>query len=259
MKTICFPIIITIFFLLSSCSLYVPTVVNAPVFTDKNELQLAGFAGSSGTDIQLSYSASDHLAFALNFNHTNVTWENLGIFEPAGSYEYNFNNTNLDVLSGYYSHINHFMQWGFYGSLGTGYNNGVSATKNSIMEISSKTNSVKLFIQPQFSIYTKFAELTFSTRILNNYYITGFKVKEENNYKNVSQLFFEPVMTGKIGLPFVKFIIQAGISVPVLNNIPFQNKEGDWGSGYFYTHNYYPYILSMGWQFRLSDIWKKKP
>lgn len=65
-------VLFSLFLLFSSCGVYRQNVVNTPVFTAKNELQVGAYCGSNGLDGQLSYSLTNSIGLILNYNDIGV-------------------------------------------------------------------------------------------------------------------------------------------------------------------------------------------
>jgi hypothetical protein len=207
---------------LNSCApLYIPNVVNAPMLSEKNDLNAAINFGLSGTDVQTAYAITDNIGIMVNGSFMNETSDTINdnyhkhIFVEAGA--------------GYYKTFGKFIQFETYGGYGIGRINSYQTSG----EFSSFADTYvnRFFVQPAIGFKSNYFELAFAPRT-----ICAF-VSQENVSK--TGLFIEPTLLLKAGSPMVKVVAQFGLSY-MLND-------------YSNSFNYEPFLFSFGLQFSLRS------
>ena len=199
--------ILLVMFTFSACApAYIPNVINTPLLSNEKEIQTAVYSGVSGFDPQLSYALTDHVGLMLN-----------------GS----FSNQSSDTTDDFHKH--QFVEWGagYYTKLGVngrfeafggiGYGNLQTYWENSLWKPYTTVKNIRFFIQPTIGSTTDILDASFSTRVvLIDIY--------QGSY-NSTGIFFEPVLTAKLGYKYVKAVAQLGYSLPLnQSHIDFVNE-----------------------------------
>jgi hypothetical protein len=202
---------------------YIPNVVNTPLLTGKNDLNLAVYTSTAGFDAQSSFAVTDQIGIMANGSWADRTSDSSNnfhkhaFFEGGLGYYSRFGNSGVaDVYAGYgYGWVESNYDVGFY----TDYANATIS---------------RIFIQPGVGAVTDIFDGSFSSRLVMVTISQG----------NVSETgyFIEPVLTGKVGYKYVKFVAQMGMS------IPFDKDQFDF--------EYQPFMISLGMQVNLGTIFK---
>jgi len=215
MKTIY--IILSILFLASCSPAYIPNMVNAPIFSNKNELQIKVNGSSGGVDPQLSYAITNHLGVMVNGNFGSYTDENTGI-----TTRHKF----AEIGAGYYTNNKGRFVFAFFGGAGAGETEGEFETDNGLSITQASLN--RIFVQPaigwvtdifDFSLATRFSHVNLSPQL--------------QSPLNTSSLMFEPALNLGLGYKYVKLHTQLGFSVPMgdPNNLGFSYQPVVFGIG----------------------------
>lgn len=202
---------------------YVPNVVNTPMLTERNDLNLAVYTGTAGFDMQGSFAISDNIGIMVNGSLADRTNDSTDNYHKHAFFEF---------APGYYTKFGSSGVVEIYGGYGQGW---VDSYYNSSIFLNySKANISRVFIQPGVGATTSVFDGNFSSRL----------VLVTINQDNISEtgFFLEPVLTGKIGYKWFKFVAQMGLSVPFnSNDIHFE---------------YQPFMISLGMQLNLGTIFK---
>jgi hypothetical protein len=183
LKAIC---ILLIVFLAYSCKTgYVPSGVNTPMLTQKNQVSGTADALFIG-DIQGAYSITNHLLVLGDISSSFAT------DNPTGAYSY---------------------------SGGAGYFNTFS--KKQIIEVIagggqgfSDYQYNKFYFQTTYAKSDENFEFGFTTRgVMANY--PSVKLQNGNTI-STNDFFIEPVGTFRVGAPNIKFHMQLGLSLPLV-------------------------------------------
>ena len=192
---------VIVFTLCSCSSAYVPTSVEVPIFKEKGEVNASIQTGTCGIiDPHLSVSLTDHVALMFN-----------------GSY----GNSSSDSSDNYHYHLTGEFGIGYYENFGSvgfcqffaGY--GISQVKSNfdfwdndgIADNSTNAYMQKLFIQPSVGITYPFIDLAFTPRMTYLHIDVNEVIRDD--------VFFEPVLTLKMGSPNFKLTGQGGFSIPM--------------------------------------------
>jgi len=221
MKIVLFLAILTAAFYQACAPAYVPNVVNSPMIHSGKSLNASVHGGTSGVDIQSAYSPLEHWGLMMNGSFMNEKNENSDdyhqhIFVEAGS--------------GYYLRLGKFGLIDAYG--GTGIGRISSLQTSGILGSEAHDMVARAFVQPSLSFVSNYFQTSFSFRTVMVYiwqdeaHDTGY--------------FFEPTLTIKFGLPRVKLVAQAGLSLPVNKNVV--------------SFNYEPFLVSVGLQAQIPSM-----
>jgi hypothetical protein len=210
--------------IITSCTpAYIPNRVNTPLLSNSGEIQASVSTGISGFDPQISYAITDHIGVMANgsfADRSNDTTDNFHI--------HNF----FELGGGYYDKLEDVGRYGLYG--GFGFGNVETEFDNDIFSKRTDANLLRYFIQPSIGVVTDVFDASFATRVaLVN---TKIKDSELNNPKG-NDLYFEPVLTTRLGYKYVKFLFQVGLSFRVMSSD--------------LKPEYQPVILNLGLQFTL--------
>jgi hypothetical protein len=212
-----------VLFAASCAPAYIPNVANTPLLTGKNDLNLAIYTGTAGFDAQGSFAINDNIGFMVNgswADRTNDSTENYhkhAFFEAAPGYFTRFGNSGVvEIYGGYgYGWVDSYYDVGFF----TNY-------ADAIMN--------RFFIQPGVGVVTDIFDGSFSSRVV--------MITISQDQVSETGYFLEPVLTGKLGYKYVKFVAQLGLSVP------FNSEK--------ITFEYQPFMISLGMQINLGTIIK---
>jgi hypothetical protein len=223
-KQLIHSILAFIILIINSCApVYVPSVVNAPLLTNKNEVQAAINFGTSGVDPQLAYAVSNHIGLMLNGSFANVTSDTTNNF-----HKHQF----VEIGTGYYTNFGTRGKFETFGGIGFGK---LKAEYDNSMWISrSYVSCTRAFIQPTVGFTTKVFDGSVSSRIV----MVNLHQESGSN----TGYFLEPVVTAKLGYDHIKAIMQLGFSLPMNS-----------GKTVF---NYQPVLLSVGIQTDFGKIFK---
>lgn len=217
-------IVITILFQYSCAPVYVPTVINQPLFTGKGDFKASLHGGISGWDLQSAYALTDHIGVMA-----------MGSFEDFKSDENDDYHKHLfgEVGGGYFNTLGPFGRLEVYGGGGIGKIN----VQNGSGYLEDYSNAIlgKVFIQPGIGISSDYVDLSFASRFV------WADILDESVHHN--RFFYEPAITGKVGYKKVKGVLQVGFSAPL------GEKTLDFA--------YQPFIISFGIQANFNLLKKK--
>ncbi len=204
--------------------LYVPNVVNTPLFSNKNEFQAAIHFGTAGFDPQLAYAITNNIGIMANGsfeifenNDTTLTFPHKHSFGEMGI--------------GYFTKLTSTQRFEVYGGYGIGtikYQIGDNSTP-----IEAKINTNRFFIQPAYGITMEHFDFSVASRII---WISG-----EGSVQKYNTSFWEPAVTVRAGGRNVKGVVQLGLS------IPFQQID---------YIEYEPILFSVGVQASFGEIFE---
>jgi hypothetical protein len=223
-RQLIFSAITLIILIFNSCApVYVPSVVNAPLLTNKGEVQASLHAGTSGIDPQFTYALSNHVGMMLNASAANNTSDSTDNFHKHQFVEFG---------SGYFTNLGTRMKFETFGGIGIGklqaeYDNNLWISKSDV-------NFTRFFIQPTIGFTTKIFDAGISSRFVL------INLHQESD--SSTGYFVEPVLTGKLGYDHLKVIMQLGFSYPL-------------NSGQI-SFNYQPLLISLGIQANFGKIFK---
>ena len=203
-------IILSLF--LTSCYVYVPNVINAPLLSNKGEVQANLNIGESGFDPQISAAVSDYVGVMVNgsfrFNNNNSTTGEIHNFVEAGA--------------GYYTKFENIGRFEIYGGAGVGNLTANNANFWTSTEPEIHVKTFRLFLQPDIGVKTNYFEASFAPRLV----LLNLDMGRENS----TNFFIEPAITVKGGAKNIKIVFQAGCSIP---------------TGMYYDNFYDPLIMSV--------------
>ncbi len=197
----------------SSCSVYVPNGINAPMFAKKGEAQVAGNVGS-GVNVQAAYAVTDHVGIMANgyFNNSTVTLNNDDTRKGSGKL--------FEAGVGYFNKSESGFAFETYAGAGFGnltIDRSIVSTKaNKTFE----TSATKFFVQPTVGYSSKHFEVGFTPRFSMLKYTkptTTYTAAELSADKFVAieqtnWMFIEPTLTIRGGGEKLKAQIQVGRS-----------------------------------------------
>jgi hypothetical protein len=244
-------ITVSILYFSLNAQIYKSNSVFALQAKDKNTGKIAADIGLFGINPKFSYSFWEHYTSSMNFS----------VFKNNNK-EYLFG----ELSGGYYKKM--WEKGVFELNIGTGYgkakgdvriyldtlieNNNQAVTnlinvlpgllddEVEIIDIYTENNILRFFAQPSIGYSSKFIELSFAMRIS---FIHSNITKPYETKNNM--LFADPVGTFGFGYDAIMLYIQAGFSVPV-----------------YVSHDhaflsYDPILLSMGFAYRIGNLYKK--
>jgi len=217
-------------FIIYSCSPeYLPNKINTPLFEDKGEIQGSVSRGISGTDAQLAYALTDHIGVMANTSFNSQTSDTTDNF-----HKHNFAEFGI----GYYSNVTDNAVVSIYG--GYGFGDVKSYTENNLIDNNTTDADLKrIFIQPSFGVTTDYFDASLAPRfVLMDVKYSDELLNESSGYHPI----IEPVVTTRFGFKNVKFITQAGLS------LPFNGEKLDF--------DIQPFIFSVGLHLNFDLITK---
>jgi opacity protein-like surface antigen len=223
-------LLISLVFVTFSCSPeYLPNKVNTPLFEDKGEIQGSISRGISGTDAQLAYAVTDHIGVMANTSFRSQTSDTTDNF-----HKHNF----VEFGAGYYSNVTDNAVFSIYG--GYGFGDVKSYTENNLVDDNTTNADLhRIFIQPSFGVTTDYFDASIAPRfVLMDAKYNEKALNESSGYHPI----IEPVVTTRFGFKNVKFITQAGLS------IPFKGEKLDF--------DIQPFIFSVGLHLNFDLITK---
>ncbi|MBK8944518.1 MAG: hypothetical protein IPM32_04520 [Ignavibacteriae bacterium] len=189
----------------NSCApIYVPNIVNVPLFTKKDEAIINANYGTNGINFQGAYSIFDNFAVQINTENreSNINAKDkkrINANNPQNKLNY------YETAFGYYYPFNETMVLEIFGGGGLGNS---SALDNYNIFSKDKTYAegefYKMFIQGDVGSKMKFFEGGIAFRFA---YLEFTKYKFENFEftGKPSSIFFEPAIFERLGGPYFKF------------------------------------------------------
>jgi len=211
-----------------SCSPeYLPNMASTPLFENKGELQANVGAGISGIDAQLAYAVTDHIGVMSNTSFQKQTSDTADDF-----HRHNF----AEFGVGYYNSISDRATISVYGGYGLG--NVKSKVDNNLIDNDvTDADFNRIFLQPSIGVTTKHFDASFAPRLV--FVDVDYDEEVLNEAKGYHPI-IEPVITTRFGFEYVKFITQAGLS------LPFNSEKLDF--------DIQPFIFSVGVHLNLDLI-----
>jgi hypothetical protein len=218
-----FLLFVSFILILGSCApAYVPNVLNAPMLTNKNEVQVALHAGTSGFDPQVAYAITNHIGVMANASFMDQTSDTTDSYHKHGFIEFG---------AGYYT--NFAKRFKFETFAGAGFGKIEAEYDNGSWTSFSQADIKRYFVQPTLGITSKVIDFGISARI------ALVNLKQQTN--TISGLMFEPAATLKLGWDHLKAVAQVGISAPFNKDINF---------------NYQPFLISLGLQANFGKVFQ---
>ena len=216
-------------FLLLVCSCapaYVPNKVNAPLLTNKGELQASISFGTSGIDPQLAYALTDNIGLMANASFLDMTSDESS---TSDAYHRHF---FIEFGPGYYKNLQNGFKFETFTGAGFGKING--EYENTLWTSRVDVKNTRFFLQPSFGYTSKLLDIGLSTRFV----VVSFIQSTETN----TGVFIEPAITLKLGWDHVKIVGQIGLAYPL-------NEED-------MHFVYQPGLVSLGLQGNFGKIFK---
>jgi len=216
-----------------SCSpVYIPNTVNAPLLSNKGEVQASVNIGISGIDPQLAVAVTENIGLMLN-----ASFYDMNNTDPDG-----YKNGRLFIEGGigYYKPFYSDIRFETFGGFGVGEINGYF--ENNVFSGHGASQYRRVFIQPDIGFCTDVFDISLAGRLcFVNIVLTSDSLRQFS--RNTFDPFFEPTITVKVGYKYVKFVTQFGVSFPLRS------------ATYHYDqvyYNYVPIIFSVGLQLNLG-------
>ncbi len=186
--------------LVYSCApAYVPNKVNAPLLTNKGELQVSANFGTSGFDPQLAYAVTDNIALMANGSFMNTT------SDTSSSSDFYHKHTFFELGPGYYRNLRNGFKFETF--TGIGFGKVSSEYDNNLWSNKTEVNITRFFLQPSFGYTSKVLDIGISARLV-------FVNLVQSSINNAGIL-LEPVLTAKLGWDHIKITGQLGLAYPV--------------------------------------------
>jgi len=222
-RNLFFLLFVSVILILNSCApAYVPNVINAPLLTNKGEIQVALHAGTSGFDPQAAYAITNHFGIMANASFMDQTSDSTDSYHKHGFIEFG---------AGYFTNFARRFKFEVFG--GAGFGKIAAYYENEDWDSFSQADVTRYFLQPSLGITSKVIDFGVSTRLA----LVNMKQAESS----ITELMIEPALTLKVGWDHLKAVAQVGISAPVSSAITF---------------NYQPFMISLGLQGNFGKIFQ---
>lgn len=214
---------------LTSCApIYIPNIVHAPLFSEKNDADLQIGMGTSGYDVQAAYAPANYLGLMVN-----SSFQNRGVSDTSSFHKHEF----VEAAVGYYGKIDEAGRYECY----LGYGNGEAKSYSPDFYGLVTGSYNRFFLQPSIGAKMDVFEGAFSLRVA---YVDMYRISKNVQYNRseLNSFYFEPVLTAKVGYKFVKFFVQGGLSLPIENSLKYTDS---------------PILLNFGLNFSFSKAYLK--
>ncbi len=176
----------------SSCApSYVPNATNAPLLSEKGELQMTTWVGTAGFDPQVAYAVGDHMGLMLNGSFASRDSDSTNNF-----HRHRF----IEAGIGYFTKIGNLGRFEAYG--GYGFGDLQANFENSLWTSSTNVTNNRIFIQPTVGISTDVFEAGFTPRLV--------WVSLDQAGNSSSGVFIEPVEPLNSDLKTLKLLLSLG-------------------------------------------------
>jgi hypothetical protein len=214
---------VSVIMILDSCApAYVPNVLNAPLLTNKGEVQAAIHMGTSGFDPQFAYAITNHIGVMANASFMDETSDSTDSYHKHGFIEFG---------AGYFTNFARRFKFETFG--GAGFGKISALYDNDLWTTLSQVDVKRYFIQPTLGITSKVIDFGISARF------ALVNMKQET--KSTTGLMFEPAATLKLGWDHIKVVAQVGVSAPMTKDVEF---------------DYQPFLISLGLQANFGKIFQ---
>ncbi len=195
-----------------SCSpTYLPNSVNAPLLSNKGELQTDFHFGSSGTDIQAAIGITNHIGLMVNTSFAKRFKDDDDWFHR---------HRYAEIALGYYYPITQSARFEIFGGIGKG-----KVTRRNVFDqitpetIEASGFFTKGFLQIDIGGTSDYLDGGLSLR---HSLVNFFRYEDANyiSYGNENGFFVEPALFLQVGYGNVKLSSEIGLSLPY-NNIEF--------------------------------------
>lgn len=229
--------------LFSCAPAYIPNAFNAPLMKDKNEINVSGYAGTSGLDAQASASIVKHVAVMCNYSYANR--KKTGI-DSTGFRKHDF----IEGAFGFYASPKEkktcLEVWA-----GAGWgSSGAKADRGGLFN--SKGDIVlgyynRYFLQVDYGFRSRIVEVGFAIRGTYVNFTNLYNVTSDRTYRGLDNVYVEPAGFVRVGAPFLKFSFQLG---GILRTSALTDTNP-----HFTTQ---PFYMTVGIHFTLNRKWEEK-
>jgi len=223
MKKIILPALAVLFLFSCSSFIYYPNGVNAPLLSEKKEMQFAAGIKGFGGDIRSAFALTDHLGLQLNANILNVTNTELGTRYRNGNYY-------GEAAVGMFTPLRPRLVLEGYLGAGSGISFSEDLDRNSLRT----TNYNKLYLQQDIGFRTRYFDAGIAVR---EAFVDAWRTRIDgvDQEERAMDVFIEPLIFLAVGFEKFKINAQAGLSY----------SQFDW------INMYAPFIFSVGVESRL--------
>lgn len=205
-------LLFSLIILSESCApIYIPSDINAPLFTNEGEAVLSLNYGSNGFNYQAAYALSENLAFQINGQSMsqdvdNDTKQSTRISDPKQTISYH------EAAFGFFNSINESTVIEIFA--GFGFGNASAFDKYNIFtsdKIYAEGEYYKLFLQADIGAKMKFLEGGFAIRLAELHY-NDLRFENYEFTGEPNSIFFEPALFLRLGGPNFKVKTQIGFA-----------------------------------------------
>lgn len=189
--------------------LYVPNTVHSPMLEEQGEVQVGGYLGSSGIDLQGAVAVSDHIGAAAGFSYADQDRDAEEEVDDPDLHRHRFGEMSL----GYFTEVGQYGRVELY----CGYGRGWAEARDDYEFFSSETITLRgrydrLFLQPAVGVQAGPLHLYGAVRLARvNFY--EFEEDGQIASENKRELFAEPALGAGLGTSGLRFDFQAGNSM----------------------------------------------
>lgn len=189
---------------------YVPNTVHSPMLEGQGEVQVGGYLGSSGIDLQGAVALTDHVGVSADFSYADQEQE--AEDESIGSDVHNHRFGEVGL--GYFTDAGEAGRFEVYGGYGRG---SAEATDEyeffGSQSVTATGRYDRFFLQPAMGITVGPLTLNGAIRLVRVRFFE-FETSREIFSENRAQFFVEPAGGVQIGTRTVRFGTQIGVSQP---------------------------------------------
>lgn len=193
--------------LMGCAPIYVPNTVHSPMLEEQGEVQVGGYLGSSGIDVQAAVALSDHVGASADFSYANQEQDEDALFS-ADEHNHRFG----EVGVGYFTDLSAVARFEVYG----GYGIGRAKARDDYEFITSGTVTAtgrydRFFLQPAMGIAAGPLHLNGALRLVRVHF-REFETSREVFSEDETAFFVEPAVGVRVGTGTVRFETQVGLS-----------------------------------------------
>lgn len=234
---------LTLLLILPACvPVYVPNTVHTPLLEEKGDLQVGGYVGASGVDLQAAAALTDHVGAFADFS---IATESDPVNDDeANNEDFDHRHRFGEVGIGYFAPLGSRGHFEVYGGYGRGWAESsdeypsIFGTGVTVLRATGRYR--RLFVQPGAGVDLGPLRLNGAVRVAHvNFY--EFETRSSTVTENQSEFFLEPVVGASLGVNVVRLGAQIGISRPFKhpNDVAF---------------DYQPVIFSLGLQVKVNPL-----
>lgn len=224
---------------LPACApVYVPNTVHAPMLEERGDIQVGGYAGTSGIDLQAAAALTDHVGAFADFSFGNQEGD---ADDPANDDDFHRHRFG-EVGIGYFTELGRVGHFEVYGGYGLGQAEAADEYQFISPGLVTATGRyTRFFVQPAVGVDVGPLRVNGAARLVRvNFY--EFETSSLTVSEDQTAFFVEPAVGLSLGTGTVRFGTQVGMSrvLPDADdNVAF---------------DYQPLWFSIGMQLKLNPL-----